>query len=129
MIPVARTIMDHPDRAVISMTIEDAGHFSPADRDRIIAGYPAHEREARAKGIPSRGGGLIFAIPEEQISIAAFNIPAHWAQIGALDFGWDHPTAAVKLAWDRDADAVYVTHCYRLREATPIIHAGTLKAW
>jgi Terminase RNaseH-like domain len=35
----------------------------------------------------------------------------------------------VKLAWDRDADIVYVTATYRVREATPLIHAGALKPW
>jgi hypothetical protein len=117
------------DRIVIQATISDAGHFTEEQRARIIASYPKHEREARTKGIPSLGSGLIFAIEESAVSIAPFDIPAHWVQIGALDFGWDHPTAAVKLAWDRDADAVYVTHTHRLREATPVIHAATLKAW
>jgi len=31
----------------------------------------------------------------------------------------------VRLALDRDADCVYVTHAYRLREATPVLHAAT----
>jgi Terminase RNaseH-like domain len=46
-----------------------------------------------------------------------------------MDFGWEHPFAAVELAWDRDADVVYVTKAYRVREATPIIHAAALKPW
>ena len=50
-------------------------------------------------------------------------------EVGGLDFGWDHPTAAAKLAWDRDSDVVYVTATYRMREATPLIHAGALKPW
>ncbi|WP_322097356.1 hypothetical protein [Pelagibius sp. Alg239-R121] len=59
----------------------------------------------------------------------AIEIPAHWPVLGALDFGWDHPTAAVKLAWDRDADCLYVTHAYKAKQATPIIHGAALKAW
>ena len=43
-----------------------------------------------------------------------------------MDFGWDHPFAAVELVWDRDTDTVYVTATYRVREATPIIHAAAL---
>ena len=35
----------------------------------------------------------------------------------------------MRLALDRDADCVYVTHVYRLREATPVLHAATLKSW
>ena len=46
-----------------------------------------------------------------------------------MDFGWDHPFAAVELVWDRDSDTVYVAKAYRLREATPIMHAAALKPW
>jgi hypothetical protein len=46
-----------------------------------------------------------------------------------LDFGWDHPFGAVNIAWDRDADVIYVTKTYREREATPIIHAAAIKPW
>jgi hypothetical protein len=46
-----------------------------------------------------------------------------------LDFGWDHPTAAVKLAWDREADKVYVASAYREREKVPALHAAALKGW
>jgi hypothetical protein len=44
-----------------------------------------------------------------------------------MDFGWDHPFAAVDLAWDRDHDTVYVVRAYRMREATPVIHARSLE--
>jgi hypothetical protein len=39
-----------------------------------------------------------------------------------MDFGWDHPFAAVELVWDRDSDVVYVAKTHRLKGATPIIH-------
>ncbi len=132
---VARFIMPAADdvgtnaRHVTSMTIEDAEHYSPEERAKIIASYPAHEREARAKGIPTLGSGLIFPVLEEDIVCDPIVIPAHWPQIGGLDFGWDHPTAAACLAWDRDADVVYLTKDYRKREATPIIHAAAIKPW
>jgi hypothetical protein len=44
-----------------------------------------------------------------------------------MDFGWDHPFAAVELVWDRDTDMVHVTKTYRVREATAVIHAAALK--
>lgn len=46
-----------------------------------------------------------------------------------MDFGWDHPFAAVEIVWDRDTDTIYVCRCHRLREATPLIHAGVLRGW
>lgn len=127
---VARFLMEeNEDRIVTTMTIEDAEHYTPAERARIIASYPPHEREARTKGIPTMGSGLIFPVLEEDIVVDPFQIPAHWVQIGGLDFGWDHPTAAAHLAWDRDADVVYLTKDYRKREATPVIHAAAVKPW
>ena len=46
-----------------------------------------------------------------------------------MDFGWDHPFAAVELVWDRDADVVYVSRTHRLKEATPVLHAAAIRAW
>jgi phage terminase large subunit-like protein len=117
------------DRSDTNMTIHDAEHISAEQRQKIIDSYPAHEREARTMGVPILGSGRIFPVSESLIAIDAFPIPDHWPQIGGLDFGWDHPTAAVKIAWDRDANAVYVTHAYRRSEAVPAIHAAALKAW
>src|ERR1051325_1971493 len=114
-------------RAVIRMTIDDAEHYTPEQRAAIIASYPAHERKARAQGIPVLGSGRVFPIDEDILKVKAFEVPVTWAQIGGLDFGWDHPTAGVRLAHDRDTDCIYVTASYGQREATPIIHAAALK--
>jgi hypothetical protein len=75
------------------------------------------------------GSGRVFALSEELITVEPFPIPAHWPQIIGIDFGWDHPTAACRLAWDRDNDTVYLTAEYAKREATPIIHAAAIKPW
>ena len=127
---VARYLLeDSPDRAVITMTIEDADHYTPEDRARIIASYPPHEREARTKGVPSLGSGRIFPVEESAITVEPVEIPKHWPQIIGIDFGWDHPFAAARLAWDRDNDCIYVIGEYRQREASPIIHAASIKPW
>ncbi len=117
-----------PDRHVTQMTIDDAPHYAPEERARIVASYAPHEREARTMGIPSLGAGRVFPVEEAGLREPAFRIPPHWARIAGLDFGWDHPTASVWLAWDREADAVHVYDCYRLREETPVVHAAALRA-
>lgn len=117
------------DRHVTTMTIDDAEHYSPEERQKIIESYPAHEREARTKGIPVLGSGRIFPVAEELIRCEARDIPAHWPKIGAMDFGWDHPFAAVEMAWDRDQDTVYICKAHRQREATPVVHAAALRPW
>lgn len=118
-----------PDRHDTNMTIEDALHIPEAERRRIIESYPPHEREARTKGVPILGSGRIFPMSEEDITVQAFAIPRYWPQIGAMDFGWDHPFAAVKLAYDTEGDIVYVVQCHRVREQTPLDHARTIRAW
>jgi phage terminase large subunit-like protein len=118
-----------PDRKVITMTISDVGHYSDEEKKTIEASYPPHEREARLKGIPVLGSGRVFPVPEETLAIDHREFPPHWPRIGGMDFGWDHPFAAVELAWDRDSDVIYVSKTYRVKETTPIVHAAALRAW
>lgn len=127
---VKRFLIDKPDGThVTTMTINDAEHYTEEQRKAIIASYPAHEREARTKGIPSLGSGRIFPIDEETVKVEPFVIPNHWAQIGGLDFGWDHPSAGVKCAWDKDSDTFYITDCHRQKEQTPQVFALSIKQW
>ena len=99
------------------MTIDDVERYSEDEKKKIIASYPAHEAEARIKGIPVLGSGRVFPISEGSISIEHREFPGHWPRIGGMDFGWDHPFAAVELVWDRDTDTVYVSRTHRLKEA------------
>jgi hypothetical protein len=71
----------------------------------------------------------ITQFPEHAIAIEQMDFSAHWPRIGGMDFGWDHPFAAVELVWDRESDVVYVRKTHRLKEATPIIHAAALRSW
>lgn len=111
------------------MTIEDALHYSEEQRAAIIASYPPHEREARVKGIPALGSGRVFPIVEESITCDPIPIERHWHQIIGVDFGWDHPFAASRLAWDKDSDIIYLTQTYREKEVSSAIHAAALRPW
>lgn len=126
---VKRFLLEKPaGTTVVNMTIDDVEHYTPEQRAAIVASYPEHEREARTKGIPILGSGRVFPIAEDAIKVTAFPIPPHWPRIVGLDFGIDHPTAAVWLAWDRDNDCIYVTDAYRVRDASIAIHAAGIKA-
>jgi hypothetical protein len=116
-------------RHVTFMTIDDAEHYTPEERAAIIAAYPLHERDARARGIPVLGSGRVFPIAEEEISVDPFKLPPFWPRLGALDFGWDHPSAAVELAYDTESDVIFVTKCYRASQQSPAMQAITLKPW
>lgn len=118
-----------PGRSITTMTIYDCGHYTREQADAIVASYPEHEREARASGIPALGSGRVFPIADSRVVIDPLPLMPHWPRIGGLDFGWDHPTAAVELAWDRDADVVYLVREHRASQKTPLEHAMVLREW
>ncbi len=132
MSDVVMLFYPHPQietRHITRMEIEEAEHYSDEERAAIIASYPEHERDARSRGIPMLGSGRIFPVAEEAIKCDPFDVPDTWARLGGMDFGWDHPFAAVDLAHDRDTDRIYVTRAYRVSQQTPVIHAAALKPW
>lgn len=120
----------HQDRKVINMTIDDVDHYTVEQKRMIIDAYPAHEREARAMGTPMLGSGRIFPIAEAVIKEQPLEfIPPHWKQIIGIDFGWDHPTAAIRLVYDEEVDCIHVTNAYRQSEQLPLVHAAAIKPW
>lgn len=127
---VKRFVLDKmPGTHITQMTIDDVEHYTAEQRKAIISSYPKFERESRTKGIPQLGSGRVFPIDEDDIRCESFEIPAHWPQLGGLDFGWDHPSAGVKLSWDRDTDTLYVIAAHRQREQTPTMFSASLLPW
>lgn len=118
-----------PDRGDVNMVIEDAKHIPVEERARIIAGYPAHERDARVRGVPMLGSGRIFQYADDAVSEPTLTyIPQHWVKIWGVDFGIDHPFAAVLLLWDRDNDVIHIHHAFKMKDAKIIQHAERIKS-
>ena len=119
-----------PDRCVVSMTLDDAEFYSAEDKERIIAQYPEHERATRTRGIPARGSGAVFLVPEEKLLIDPISpCPSHWVKLGAMDHGWEHPAAFVEMWWDRDLDIIYLVRTLTLRHQTPLQHVEAVRHW
>ena len=116
-------------RGMVQMTIEDAQHIPAEKRAMIIAGWLPHEREARKNGIPMMGSGKVFQTLEADLMVQPFNLPDHWRYLWGLDFGQEHPFAAVLLAWDGDSDTVYVVHTVRMKDTLPLQHTTAMKAY
>jgi phage terminase large subunit-like protein len=130
-----------PGRILTRMGINDALWYSEEERRRQIMGYPVHEREARANGTPLLGEGAIFATPIDDLlvpPVSLATVPIEWRKIWGLDFGIDHPFAAVLLAWDTEnavqgrpgdgpVGTVYALASIRMRNATPLVHAAAMK--
>ncbi|MCK6452446.1 MAG: terminase family protein [Alphaproteobacteria bacterium] len=111
---------------------DDAPHLDRAARAQLEAAMPEHERQARITGAPMLGSGRVFAIAEGEIVIDPIELPGHFPRICGVDFGIDHPFAAVWLAWDRDADCVFLYDEFRRANEVPAVHAEAIKrrgAW
>lgn len=128
---VVRYLNERPaGTKVTQMGIADAMHYTDEERDVIMKRYPPHEREARSNGDPMMGEGQVFPIAEDEITEPPLpEIPEDWEQIIGLDFGWDHPTAAVRLAYDRTNDIIHVVNAYRQTNQLPLVHAAAIRPW
>ncbi|RAK52121.1 hypothetical protein [Phenylobacterium deserti] len=111
----------------IGITWDDVPHLDDATKKELWESIPPHQRDARAKGIPALGSGVIYPVSEELWTVDPFQIPAHWPRAFALDVGWNR-TAAVWGAWNRDSDTVYVYDEYYVSEAPPQVHADAIRA-
>jgi phage terminase large subunit-like protein len=120
---IVQRFMGEPDpsRAYVTMSLADAAHISPADRAKIEAAYPEHERDARVRGVPLLGAGRVFSAPESALVVPGFAIPDHFARLAAIDRGkGGHLTAVVFLARDRETDVVYIHDVATFPGNTPL---------
>ena len=104
-----------------------SGHLNEAVMEQILSSYSPHERDMRRNGRPSIGSGLVFPVSEDRIACDPFSIKSHWPRICGIDFGYDHPTAVVWIAWDRDEDIMYIYDCYSASKAAPLVHANVIR--
>jgi phage terminase large subunit-like protein len=126
---VAQFVNDLRDgQALIQAGWDDAPHMTDTVRDQILAALPPHERKMREQGIPQLGSGLVFPLPESQMVCDPIEIPTYWPRICGIDFGWDHPTAAAWVAWDRDSDIIYIYDTYAMSQEAVPIHASAIKS-
>ena len=73
-----------------------------------------------------RPEGMIYQIWNEQtMSIPDFNIPEEWPKFGGLDYGYNHPTAAVRIA-ESPNGVYYLYNCYRAREKLMAQHYAAI---
>lgn len=123
--------MDTPSSAQFFMQKgwDDAPHMSPEKRERLLAQYPAHQRDMRTKGIPMLGHGRIYDLGEDFITCAPFEIPDHWFVINGMDFGYDHPQSHIKLIEDRDNGDFYVTNAYKASQVSANDAWGSVRTW
>lgn len=105
---IAEQIIENPYTTVFHIAMDDAPWLNEEKINRILADNEPWEREARRYGKLLIGNTAIFKAKPEEYLCESFEIPSYWPRIGGLDIGGNHPTCAYAIAWDRDADTVYV---------------------
>lgn len=106
---------------------DDVPHLDGAEKKRLLAECEPHLVEARSKGIPSIGSGAIYPVPEDQIVVPDFQIPAHWPRVFGLDVGWNC-TAAPFFALDRDSDQAFIYSLHYQGQQEPSTHVAAIRA-
>lgn len=116
-------------KIVIQAGWNDVPHLDPTERALLLASTPPYQRAARTTGTPTLGAGAIYALPEEELTIADFPIPKHWKRVWGGDAGGGaKPTAVVWLALDPDLGMVYLYSTYKRESPEPAIHLAGIKA-
>lgn len=115
------------NRFCVQATWEDVPHLSKKDKAELWNSYSPHEREARAKGIPSLGSGKIYPVTEESVFIDPIQIPPSWPRGYGFDVGWNK-TAACWGAWDRYSDVIYIYSEHYMGKSEPAVHAESIKS-
>lgn len=130
------TLVEHffdpkvPGTYIKTATWDEAPHLDPESKARLRASYPEWELEARTMGVPMHGEGRVFTVPQSEIVEAPFRLADFkwYAIICGIDFGIDHPAAAVWAAWDRDADVIHIFDAYKIAGQTSVYHAQAVKS-
>jgi phage terminase large subunit-like protein len=93
------------DRVAFCIPGSEAKHITVERRDTLRHEYSEAERESRLEGTPQLGAGPVFPLELLPTVVAPFSVEAipAWAKwIVGIDFGFDHPFAAVLIAWVPD---------------------------
>jgi len=126
-VPDIETQDPETSKYIIQATWDDVPHLSAKDKRSILAAIPPYQRDARSKGVPQLGSGVIYGVSEETITVPDFPIPKHWPRAFGLDVGWNW-TAAVWGALDRETDTLYLYAEYKQGKAEPIVHKESINA-
>ena len=123
--------MDTPSKSqkFIQKGWADAPHITEAQREKLLAQFPEHQRDMRSKGDPMLGHGRIFDLSDDFVLCDPFEIPDHWQVICGLDFGWDHPQALAKIAYDIDSDTFYIVNSWKERLVSAANARISTKKW
>ena len=129
---VVDSLMDEENKEVDRFFLGaiEAAHLGPEHVARVMAlNLPEDEMNARLYGIPPQKTGKIFKIRWDDIKFPRFPIPAHWPTLGAMDPGFDHPTALLQGWKDPASGVIFIGRSYRRNGVQYHHHAREMRTW
>jgi phage terminase large subunit-like protein len=120
-----------PDRSVHRITSGEVKHISAERHEELSAGYSDAERETRLEGVPQLGSGPVFPVELLPALIKSFNpddLPTYARWCCGIDFGFDHPFAAVLIAWAHDTGQIWVVDSFRMERSSALYHTQRIHA-
>jgi len=118
--------IQNDQKCAIMASWDDVPHIPKEEQEGMLASMPPFQRNARSKGIPQMGAGVVYPIAEERILVDPFVIPDTWKKVYGLDVGWNR-TAAIFGAIDPTTDVLYLFHEHYLGEVEPVVHVQGIK--
>jgi phage terminase large subunit-like protein len=112
---------------VVNAGWDDVPHLDEAAKAELRKSIPPYQLDARTRGLPVLGAGVIYPVEEDAYLVDPFALPPHWRRAYALDVGWNR-TAALWGAYDADTDVWTLYDEYYRGQAEPSIHATAIRA-
>lgn len=128
MSPLIQKFYDTPELWIEHIGWNDVPHLTEEIKKELLAGIPDFEIPMRTQGLPSRGSGAVFQVPDEDISVEPFTIPLDWKIVAGVDFGRSKdPSVIVYAAKDPNTDTIYLfSEDYLDKDRSPENMANTI---
>lgn len=104
----------------------NAPHLTAKARKDLWDSIPEYQRDARTKGIPQLGAGVVYGLADAEILCDAFPIPNHYLRGYGIDVGWKR-TAVIWRAKDPDTGISYLYDEHYGAEDSPEIHSAAIR--
>lgn len=131
-------------RTVVQMSLDDAKHMTPDMIEATLSMYPRHEWPARRDGNPHMSGGRVFTTPEDMLREIPYILTGNsdptlnkyasrnpreglWHFLWGIDFGIDHPFAAVLMAYEPVLDIGHVVATLKMSDQLVVQHCDAMK--
>jgi|SRR3990167_680995 len=113
---------------IATATWDDVPHLTEENKLELMAGIPPYLRDAKIRGIPVLGAGLIYPLPEEEIRAPDTTpILETYPRGFSMDVGWNR-TAVGWFAKNPQSGVVYIHDYYYQGERLPLVHADAIKS-